>query len=323
MPGYFRLVRTAVFLIVFSGLCTAQATASRAATHEPPPPGSVLLSPAGGDLKLQEALVGEHDDYPTFTRDIIQLTWRAGDPIQLALILPKGMARPPVILYLYTYTSDSSRFLNDDFCAFLARRGFAAVGFVAALSGQRYHDRPMRQWFVSELPEALGSTVQDVHLLLDYLTNRGDVDVTRAGMFGEGSGAAIAVMAAATDPRIKVLDLVDAWGDWPNWLAKSSVVPDNERASYISPEFLRKAELFDPVGWLKQIRCPVRLQYLGEPSVTPDKAKARIIASAPPQAQIIPHEEAVARYKAAKLQFFDWIKEQLRPGSVSQEATGR
>ena len=36
-----------------------------------------------------------------------------------------------------------------------------------------------------------------------------------------GSGAAIAILAAAIDPRLKALDLVDPWGDWPDWLAKS------------------------------------------------------------------------------------------------------
>jgi hypothetical protein len=277
------------------------------------PNGSMPLSVVDRDLKIQEAIVGEHDDYPSFSRDMIRLTWRTGDPIDLFLILPKGQTKPPVILYLYSYPSDTDRFMNDDFCKFLAQGGFAAAGFVSALTGERYHDRPMKEWFVSELPEALGNSVSDVQMLLNYLATRGDVDVTRAGMFGEGSGAAIGILAAAVDPRIKVLDVVDPWGDWPDWLAKSTLVPEDERAAYMTPEFLKKAAPLDPVRWFGQVKIPVRLRYLSDPAVTPQIARERVVSAAPEQARIIPLKDAVAQYKATKLKFFDWIKDQLRP----------
>jgi|SRR5580658_2192563 hypothetical protein len=278
--------------------------------------GSMPLSVRNSGLKIQEALIGEHDDYPSFSRDMIRLTWRAGDPIDLFLILPKGRTKPPVILYLYSYPSDTDRFMNDDFCKFLAQGGFAAAGFVSALTGQRYHDRPMKEWFVSELPEALVNSVADVQMLLNYLAARGDVDVTRAGMFGEGSGAAIGILAAAADPRIKALDIVDPWGDWPDWLAKSSLIPEDERAAYVKPEFLKIAAPLDPVRWFGQVNIPVRLQYLSDPAVTPQIARERMVSAAPEQAKIIPLPDAVAQYKAAKLKFFDWIKDQLRPAPV-------
>jgi hypothetical protein len=277
------------------------------------PNGSMPLSVVDRDLKIQEAIVGEHDDYPSFSRDMIRLTWRTGDPIDLFLILPKGQTKPPVILYLYSYPSDTDRFMNDDFCKFLAQGGFAAAGFVSALTGERYHDRPMKEWFVSELPEALGNSVSDVQMLLNYLATRGDVDVTRAGMFGEGSGAAIGILAAGVDPRIKVLDVVDPWGDWPDWLAKSTLVPEDERAVYMTPEFLKKAAPLDPVRWFGQVKIPVRLRYLSDPAVTPQIARERVVSAAPEQARIIPLKDAVAQYKATKLKFFDWIKDQLRP----------
>jgi hypothetical protein len=203
--------------------------------------------------------------------------------------------------------------MNDDFCKFLAQGGFAAAGFVSALTGERYHDRPMKEWFVSELPEALGNSVSDVQMLLNYLATRGDVDVTRAGMFGEGSGAAIGILAAAVDPRIKVLDVVDPWGDWPDWFAKSTLVPEDERAVYMTPEFLKKAAPLDPVRWFGQVKIPVRLRYLSDLAVTPQIARERVVSAAPEQARIIPLKEAVAQYKATKLKFFDWIKDQLRP----------
>jgi pimeloyl-ACP methyl ester carboxylesterase len=268
---------------------------------------------ATGNLKIQEALIGEHDDYPTFTRDLIQLAWRSADPIHLFLILPKGRTKPPVVLYLYSFPSDTDRFLDDDVCKILVQGGFAAAGFVSALTGQRYNNRPMKQWFISELPEAVGNTVQDVQMILNYLASRGDVDVTRAGMFGQGSGATIGILAAALDPRIKALDLIDPWGDWPEWLAKSTVVPEDERAAYVKPEFLKKTAPFDPVEWFGQVKVRVRLQYLSEPGVTSQIARERIAAAAPEQAKIVPYKEALAQYNAAKSKLFDWIKGQLAP----------
>jgi hypothetical protein len=60
----------------------------------------------------------------------------------------------------------------------------------------------------------------------------------------------------------------------------------------------------------------VRLQFLSDPQVTPQIARERITAAAPKQTKVIPYKEALAQYKAAKLKFFDWIKEQLRPALV-------
>jgi cephalosporin-C deacetylase-like acetyl esterase len=271
------------------------------------------ISIAQTPMKSAPALVAERDDYPTFTREMIELRWRPGDPIHLFLVLPKGKPKPPVILYLYSYPSGTDRFLDDDFCKFLAQDGFAAAGFVSALTGQRYHNRPMKQWFISQLQESLGSSVHDVQMLLNYLAGRGDVDITHAGMFGAGSGAAIAILAAAADPRIKALDLVDPWGDWPIWLAKSTLVPDEERADYLKPEFLKKVAPLDPVQWFGKVTVPVRLQSLNERLVTPALVREHIAAAAPPQTKVISYKDAMAQYKAAQAKFFDWIKDQLRP----------
>jgi cephalosporin-C deacetylase-like acetyl esterase len=257
-------------------------------------------------------MIGQRDEYPTFTREMIQLTWRDNDPIYLFVILPKSNPKPPVILYLYGYPSDTDRFMNDEYCALLVKDGFAAAGFLSALTGHRYHDRSMKEWFVSDLQESLGATVHDVQMVLNYLATRNDVDANRAGMFGEGSGAAIGILAAAVDPRIKALDLTDPWGDWPDWLAKSTLVPDEERPEYLKPEFLKRVAPLDPVDWFGKVKVPVRLQYINEPGVTPLAARERIVAAAPSQATVIPQKEAFAQFQANQLKYFDWIKGELR-----------
>ncbi|MGA9542556.1 MAG: alpha/beta hydrolase [Candidatus Sulfotelmatobacter sp.] len=260
-----------------------------------------------------------------FTREIVQVQWRELDPIDLYVIKPKGMTKPPVILYLYSFPSTNARYKDDKFCEFLTRNGFAAIGFVSALTEDRFHDRPTDQWFVSELQESLATSTHDVQMILNYLERRGDFDMTRVGMWGDGSGASIAIMAAAVDPRIKALDLLDPWGDWPDWLAKSSLVPERERAGYLTPQFLKKVDNLDPLKWLPQVKTQqVRLQYIEQGvTITPDEVKEKMEAAAPGSAKIVQYEntKAFVTEVGAKGTGFDWIKEQLGP-SDEKRGTG-
>ncbi len=254
--------------------------------------------------------------YPEFSRELVEGLWRPGDPIDLYIMKPRGVKKPPVILYLYSYSATADRrYLSPEFCRFLTKNGFAAVGFVANLTGQRYHDVPQKQWFVSELEGVLISTAHDVQFVLDYLEKRGDMDMTRVGMFGDGSGAAIAILAAAVDPRIKALDLLNPWGDWPDWFAHSTLVPESERADYLKPKFLKGLENFDPVQWLPELKTrQVRLQYIMKGvTVTPETAKKRIEAAAPANVKIVNYENTheYLQNVALKGTGFDWIKEQL------------
>ena len=265
-------------------------------------------------------LVETDDDQPEFTREYWSLEWRPGDSIHLFVIKPKGVKKPPVILYLYSYPSESDRFLDDDNCKFLTKNGFAAVGFVSAMTGHRYHDRPFREWFVSELQEALASSAHDVQMILNYLSTRNDLDMDRVGMFGDGSGATIAILTSAVDPRLKVLDLIDPWGDWPDWLAKSTLVPESERAGYLKPDFLKNIAPLDPVRRFAEVKAQkIRLQEVKDVKVTPLSAQERIDAAVPARTLLIRYEDrhdflqnAVAGGKA-----LDWLKEQ-----VQQTATG-
>ncbi|MBO0719959.1 MAG: alpha/beta hydrolase [Blastocatellia bacterium] len=320
------LLQTRIAFMLVLVLVTCQAVmaqngdngvASRGSAHQAEDLTSVSL--ASSHLTPLAPAVGETDKLPGFTRELIRVQWRNGDPIYLYVILPRNAKKPPAILYLYSYPSESDRFLDNEFCKFLSKNGVAAVGFVSALTGQRYHDRPMRQWFVSELQESLVSSAHDVQMILNYLSTRGDIDIDHIGMFGSGSGAAIAVLAAGVDKRIKAIELVDPWGDWPHWVAKSPVIPENERANYVKSEFLKKVAPFDPVQWLPRLKIPVRLQYLIPESATPKEAQKSILAAAPPQAQVITQKEGLAKYRATLGQnFFDWLIDQVRTPSKVQ-----
>jgi len=247
------------------------------------------------------------------TVEIVRVQWRWGDPIDLYVMKPKGVKKPPVVLYLYGYNSDTDRFMNDTFQERATRDGMAAVGFVSELSGARYHDRPMKEWFVSDLAECMSMTAHDVQMILNYLASRGDLDMDRVGMFGQDSGASIAILASAVDPRIKVLDLVDPWGAWPEWLAGSPIVPEQEREDYLTPEFLKKAAGLDPVVWLPKIQAKkIRLQDATFALSTPQAAKDKIRAAVPTRTNLIIYktpEETKAISQDNKV--LAWMERQL------------
>lgn len=249
-----------------------------------------------------------------FVRERYQVTWRTGDPFDLYVIRPRGAERVPVILYLYSFPEDTEQFKNDFWCETAVSGGYAAVGFVGAVTGHRARYRLGKEWFVSEMQEALGSTVHDVQLILDYLGTRKDLDVNRVGMFGSGSGGAIAIMASAVDPRIRVLDLLGPWGDWPKWVAESKVIPEEERANFMKPESLAKVAALEPTTWLLKVKAKaLRIQDVRANKSMPDEAQEKLEAAAPDFAVINEYGNGRALMASQpSTSLFQWMKDRLR-----------
>lgn len=273
------------------------------------------LQVGSSELHPAPPLVVPPDEGDTFTRTLVALKWRPGDALDVYVILPKNAKKPvPAALYLYNYSDDTDRFKNDGWCRRVTGGGYAAIGFVSALSGHRFHDRPMKQWFVSELQESLGSTVHDVKFILDYLASRGDIDMDRVGMFGQGSGGTIALLAAAADSRIRAVDALDPWGDWPVWLAKTPVGADDpKKADRLKADFLKKVAPLDPVDWLPKLRTPyIRIQQNMEDVATPIACKNRIKAVTPKRTDFKRFGSSGEFMTAeGRGRLFDWIKDSL------------
>lgn len=332
MQGWRRAVQGCISLgvlwLLMQGPGIARGQQVAANSTQPPPVHARSsedwnsLSLAGSDLRTEEQILGAKDDLPSFTRELIRVKWRPGDPIDLYVMLPKGVSKPPVILYLYTYPSETDHFRNNEYCEHLTRDGFAAVGFVSALTGHRYAHRPMKEWFVSELQESLVTSVHDVQMILNSLSTRDDLDLSRVGMFGTGSGGTIAILAAATDPRIKTIDVINPWGDWPEWMASSSIIPENERPDYVKPEFLRRVSGLDPVEWLPKLNDrSIRIQQLLDDGVTPKLARDRIDSAAPAKAVIVRYENSREFFRAVSgARPFQWIKDAVRPPAQAQSS---
>jgi hypothetical protein len=282
------------------------------------------LSLASSHLVPAHPLLALTDDHPHCTVELLQVQWRWGDPIDLYVMKPKGVKKPPVILYLYGYPTDTSVFRDDAYEDLVTKNGVAAVGFVSALTGHRYHDRPLKEWFLSEFQESLAKSVHDVQMVLNYLDSRGDLDTSRIGMFTNGSGASIAILASTVDPRIKVLEALDPWGDWPNWLATSTFVPAKERPDYVKPEFLKKVAAFDPLQQMAKMQAKkFRLDDDLFNSTTPAVIQEKLRGAAPPGSAVMVYknfDEAKAAFADGKN--LEWIDHELESLPSATPANG-
>ena len=261
-------------------------------------------------------LIGFVDEKSGYSVSEIRLQWRLGDPIDLWLMRPINVKNPPVILYIYGYPSDTDIFKDPDWQELVTRGGFAAAGFVTSLTGHRYHDIEWSKWFLSELQQCLSESSHDVQMALNYLASRGDLDMNRVGVFGQLSGATVGILASAADPRIKVLDTLDPWGDWPTWMEKSPFVPKDERPNYVKPEFLAKAATLETLDWMPKVQAKkFRLQQRITEHETPWPSKQKLKTAIPAGATYTFYQtagefdEAVGKDESKSL---DWIKAQLQ-----------
>jgi pimeloyl-ACP methyl ester carboxylesterase len=323
----FVMFQFAIFTLIFASAMSVVGQTPAPAAADTPPTPFLTEDAAGPLLERYDVLavdkaqflktvveIGQIATDPAYTEELLRVKWRQHDPIDVSIVRPFGIAKPPVVLFLYGYGTDPEKFLNRQFCATLASKGFAAVGFQTALIGPRYHDRPLKKWFVSELPESIGASVHDVQLMIDYLETRNDLDTHRIGIFGQGSGGAISILAAAADYRIKAIDVMNPWGDWPDWLAHSPVVPDEERADYISPAFLQKVHALDPTQWMDRLADrPFRLQEtLFDPTV-PEEVRKKIQEALPKNGQLALYvdQATYTNNVSHNGRMLDWMQDQL------------
>jgi len=143
------------------------------------------------------------------------------------------------------------------------------------------------------------------------------------GFYGQGSGGAIALLAAGADARISVLDLLNPWGDWPDWIRDSAQIPDEERAPLLRPEFLKGVSGLDPVLYMPNLRLKaLRIQQVMDDFVTPASARDRIAAAIEGHGQLARYKDSIAHRDAWQAcRISGWIREKMRPSDESRAIT--
>jgi hypothetical protein len=108
-------------------------------------------------------------------------------------------------------------------------------------------------------------------------------------------------------------------------MATSPFVPEDERAEYVKPEFLKKTAALEPVDWLPKIQArKFRLDHELFETNTPKAAKERLRAAVPTGASVVLYknmEEFKAAFQDGKN--LQWIQHELQsiPGPVASTHT--
>ena len=115
------------------------------------------------------------------------------------------------------------------------------------------------------------------------------------------------------DPRIKVLDVLDPWADWPTWLSTSPFPPADERSNYVKPEFLKGVSPLEPLEWLPKIQATkFRFQDDAINPETPSPIKEKIRKAAPAGTTVVQYKSKAELMAAFQHSCnLDWLKQQL------------
>jgi uncharacterized protein len=155
----------------------------------------------------------------TFTTREFSDTGR-GETLTLAgWFIPGASKDAPVFIVLHG--KGDNRIGVTKYAGMLARAGYAVLAY-----DHRHHGRSEGRYATYGYYEG-----HDVSAAIDYLAGRGDCNTGRLGIMGESYGAATAIMAAARDPRIRLLIEDSAYPDL------ATVIADYGKALYGLPRF--------------------------------------------------------------------------------------
>jgi len=171
-----------------------------------------------------EGRVVERKDRPASVREKIVFRGAQGFLVPGYLEFPKAGTKPyPLVLLLHGWSGSKDVWYveNNIYHGALMRRallkaGYAILALDAATHGERsnmidyqevnpYNDPnapPRRNFFT--FAEISIQTVKDYQRALDYLQQRGDIDMRRIGLVGYSMGGMDAFYLLSVEPRIKV-----------------------------------------------------------------------------------------------------------------------
>jgi hypothetical protein len=91
------------------------------------------------------------------------------------------------------------------------------------------------------------------------------------------------------------------------------VVPKEERANYVKPDFLKRLEPLEPVRFLAGLKSQVRIQIVDDETSTTKAALDKLVAAAPATAKTLHYPSGRAMYAAnSGGRLFEWTATALK-----------
>lgn len=171
-----------------------------------------------------EARVVQEWDSPETLRQKIVFRGVQGFLVPGFLEFPKSAAKPmPLVLLLHGWSGGKDNWYEDgnysnggEMRKALIGAGYAVLALDAAAHGERSNEidyqhvnpfedpqaPPRRNYFT--FSEIMVQTVRDYRRALDYLEQRGEVDMKRIGLVGYSMGAMDSFLLLSVEPRIKM-----------------------------------------------------------------------------------------------------------------------
>jgi dipeptidyl aminopeptidase/acylaminoacyl peptidase len=229
-----------------------------------------------------------------------------GKALAGVLRLPRGIARPPIVLM--TMGLDSTKEELGTFEQTFLRRGMAILAFDGPGQGEAEYDFPIRPDYENV-----------VRPVIDWLEGRTDIDCSRIGIWGISLGGYYAPRAAALEPRIRAAiancgpwDFGALWDQLPE-LTRLAFVRRSHSAS--EPEGRRRAHELSLAGVASAIVCPLFVIAGGLDRLCPPEGARRLAAEArgPVELLVIEDGNHVAhnRFYKYRGKSADWMAKQL------------
>ena len=135
-----------------------------------------------------------------------------GVSLTAEVVTPRGPGRFPLVVMPTSWGSDVTEY--HGLAGVLARDGYQVVTYVQ----RGFHQSGGQADFAGP------PTRRDVSTVIDWAVKHTRGDVTHVGLFGTSYGAGISLLAAARDPRIKVVVATSGWADFGDVFAGNDTV---------------------------------------------------------------------------------------------------
>lgn len=169
--------------------------------------------------ELDARILNKEDHVAYYRRELVVFTGDDGLRVPAWIAIPK-VRQPPyplVILHHDLAGSKEDFWQPDGYWGFDLTKKLLAAGFAVMTPDARHHgsriahndfealdQTAMKKGHFSQYRSLLIGSVIDTRRALDYARTRDDINMSKVGIFGYGSGGIVAVMAGVVERRIKM-----------------------------------------------------------------------------------------------------------------------